>query len=107
MNMEADDGGINEGRGYACEIVAWQFLTYLSQHELIDFLLYELPIPNDGDDDTDAEHGTQPAHHPPRTPPDERTALLQGQDTPSQSRFRPPHRPNVSTVTNPYQMDTL
>ena len=41
--MEPDDRGINETRSYACEIVAWRFLTHLSEHELIDYLLYELP----------------------------------------------------------------
>lgn len=38
-----DDHGINETRGYACEIVAWRFLTHLSAAELIDYLLHELP----------------------------------------------------------------
>ena len=38
-----DDHGINETRGYACEIVAWRFLTHLSGAELIDYLLHELP----------------------------------------------------------------
>ena len=41
--MENDDRGINETRGFACEIVAWRFLTHLSEHELIDYLLSELP----------------------------------------------------------------
>lgn len=38
-----DDRGVNEARGYACEIVAWRFVTHLSEREAIDFLLYELP----------------------------------------------------------------
>lgn len=42
-SAEQDDRGINESRGYACEIVAWRFLTHLSEHELIDYLLHELP----------------------------------------------------------------
>lgn len=42
--MESDDDrGVNEARGYACEIVAWRFVTHLSEREAIDFLLYELP----------------------------------------------------------------
>lgn len=42
--MEADDNrGIDETRGYACEYVAWRFITQLSGREAIDFLLYELP----------------------------------------------------------------
>ena len=41
--MENDDRGIYETRGFACEIVAWRFLSHLSEHELIDYLLGELP----------------------------------------------------------------
>ncbi|KAL9120427.1 MAG: hypothetical protein Q9187_003020 [Circinaria calcarea] len=41
--LDPDERGLNETRGYACEIVAWRFLTSLSQSELIDYLLYELP----------------------------------------------------------------
>ena len=40
---EQDDRGVNETRGYACEIVSWRFLAHLSEHELIDYLLHELP----------------------------------------------------------------
>lgn len=42
-SREDDDRGINEARGYACEIVAWRFLTPLSEQEIIDVLLYEVP----------------------------------------------------------------
>ena len=45
-NMENDDRGIWETRGHACEIVAWRFLTYLSEKEAIDYLLHELPGSN-------------------------------------------------------------
>lgn len=42
--IEADDNrGIYESRGYACEYVAWRFVTQLSSRETIDVLLYELP----------------------------------------------------------------
>jgi hypothetical protein len=34
---------VNLARGYACEYVAWRFITHLSGRELINFLLYELP----------------------------------------------------------------
>ena len=43
-SVEQDDRGINEARGFACEIVAWRFLTYLSEPELIDYLLHEVPL---------------------------------------------------------------
>ncbi|KAL9589856.1 MAG: hypothetical protein Q9203_001347 [Teloschistes exilis] len=42
-NAEEDDRGVFRTRGFACEIVAWRFLTHLSQHELIDYLLSEIP----------------------------------------------------------------
>lgn len=38
-----DDRGLNLTRGYACEFVAWRFVTHLSGREAIDFLLFELP----------------------------------------------------------------
>jgi hypothetical protein len=40
-----DDWGLNESRGAACEFIAWQFLCHLNQHETIEFLLEELPMP--------------------------------------------------------------
>ncbi|KAF2121480.1 hypothetical protein BDV96DRAFT_564336 [Lophiotrema nucula] len=43
LEEASDEPGVNQGRGYACEYVAWQFLTNLSEREAIDFLLYELP----------------------------------------------------------------
>ena len=44
VNADADiDAGLNDSRALACELVAWQFLTFLSEKELIDYLLYELP----------------------------------------------------------------
>ncbi|KAH0542017.1 hypothetical protein FGG08_003566 [Glutinoglossum americanum] len=41
--LEPDDRRINETRGLACEIVAWRFLARLSERDIVDFLLYELP----------------------------------------------------------------
>ncbi|KAL8732508.1 MAG: hypothetical protein Q9166_002722 [cf. Caloplaca sp. 2 TL-2023] len=41
-NVENDDRGVFQTRGFACEIVAWRFLTHLAEHELIDFLLTEV-----------------------------------------------------------------
>ena len=43
-NAESDaDSALNDSRALACELVAWQFLTFLSEKELIDYLLHELP----------------------------------------------------------------
>ncbi|PGH18424.1 hypothetical protein AJ79_00493 [Helicocarpus griseus UAMH5409] len=41
-NQEDDYWGLNESRGYACEFVGWQFLTYLSRRDTIEYLLEEL-----------------------------------------------------------------
>jgi hypothetical protein len=46
-SMENDGSGINDSRALACEFVAWQFLTFLSEKELMDYLLYELPLQNE------------------------------------------------------------
>ena len=51
-SFDNDDRGINEARGYACEYVAWRFLTHLSERELIEYLLYELPQPAHGSENT-------------------------------------------------------
>ncbi|KAH6659412.1 hypothetical protein BKA67DRAFT_652642 [Truncatella angustata] len=40
-----DDKGIGEARANACEIVAWRFLTRLSEREAVEFCLYEIPDP--------------------------------------------------------------
>ncbi|PYH49528.1 uncharacterized protein BP01DRAFT_400975 [Aspergillus saccharolyticus JOP 1030-1] len=44
-NAAENDWGLNEGRGYACEYVAWQFLCHMNQRETIEYLLEELPSP--------------------------------------------------------------
>ncbi|KAF1985089.1 hypothetical protein K402DRAFT_422385 [Aulographum hederae CBS 113979] len=53
-----DDRGVNETRGFACEIVAWRFVSNLSRRETIHQLLYELPSSSiDSDSPPDAEAG--------------------------------------------------
>ncbi|KAH7353228.1 hypothetical protein B0T11DRAFT_286462 [Plectosphaerella cucumerina] len=37
--------GFAEARANACEIVAWRFLTRLSEREAVDYCLYEIPDP--------------------------------------------------------------
>lgn len=55
-SLEHDDHGINETRGYACEYVAWRFLTRLSRYDLIDYLLNQLPASsNSADHPVDVE----------------------------------------------------
>lgn len=71
LEESSDEPGVNEARGYACEYVAWQFLTTLTERDTIDFLLYEIqprPSPSDRGSDTDGEQDEVPAS--------ERSALL-------------------------------
>lgn len=48
---EQDDPRLTQTRAYACELVAWQLLTFLSERELIDYLLYELPCSDEDEGD--------------------------------------------------------
>ncbi|KAI1468861.1 uncharacterized protein F4812DRAFT_458387 [Daldinia caldariorum] len=64
-----DSRGISEARADACEIVAWRFLTRISEREAVEFCLHEV---TDG-----AQNGT-PAHEEPADggESNEQTALL-------------------------------
>ncbi|KAK1749846.1 calcium channel YVC1 [Echria macrotheca] len=42
----SEDKGLSDARANACEIVAWRFLTHLSEREAVDFCLYEIPEPS-------------------------------------------------------------
>lgn len=48
-DAERDDysQGLAETRSNACEIVAWRFLTRLSEREAVDYCLYEIPDPHE------------------------------------------------------------
>lgn len=39
----SDDRGISQSRGFACELVAWRFVTHVTHWEAIDLLCYQLP----------------------------------------------------------------
>ncbi|KAF9874630.1 ion transporter [Colletotrichum karsti] len=41
--------GLCEARANACEIVAWRFLTRLSEREAVDYCLYEIPDPKESE----------------------------------------------------------
>ncbi|KAI4205686.1 MAG: hypothetical protein LQ350_000183 [Teloschistes chrysophthalmus] len=63
-NAEEDDRGVFQTRGFACEIVAWRFLTHLSEHELIDYLLSEIPplLPaSNVSSDVEQDHDPRPS----------------------------------------------
>jgi hypothetical protein len=67
--LESDDRGLNETRANACEIVAWRFLTQVSERDAVDFCLYELPPVQATEESSDANGIEGEA--------DERTDLLQ------------------------------
>ncbi|KAF1927867.1 uncharacterized protein M421DRAFT_162320 [Didymella exigua CBS 183.55] len=59
LEETSDEPGVNQARGYACEFVAWQFLNSLTDRDVIDFLLLELPpTPS-----PDSEPSSRPADH--------------------------------------------
>ncbi|KAI1156746.1 ion transporter [Nemania diffusa] len=78
-----DGRGLSDARANACEIVAWRFLTRLSEREVVDFCLYEIPDPcNRYNAPSDEEHAAGGGN-------DELTALLGGASIPSEaSRHR-------------------
>jgi hypothetical protein len=103
-----DDRGINETRGLACEIVAWRFLARLSERDIIEFLLYELPqVSPNQDQPADEERGEDEMggqHHQWPTI-DENTSLLTGLPIPERRRQRLP-RP-ISHVGSYHAEDCL
>lgn len=77
LEETSDEPGVNQARGYACEFVAWQFLNSLTDRDVIDFLLIELPsAPSPGSDpaSNSVEHSHQNGHN--ATQFSERTTLL-------------------------------
>ncbi|KAI0175823.1 hypothetical protein GGR52DRAFT_538299 [Hypoxylon sp. FL1284] len=79
-----DGRGISEARANACEIVAWRFLTRLSEREAVDFCLYEIP---DTYEEGDPFRDGDPAD---RGESNEQTALLghlAGHSSPDRNRF--------------------
>ncbi|KAJ2988520.1 hypothetical protein NUW58_g3931 [Xylaria curta] len=80
-----DGRGLSDARANACEIVAWRFLTRLSELEVVEFCLYEIPGPCDKDNTSvDEEYAVEGEN-------DERTTLLRGVRASSESPHRPEH----------------
>ena len=94
LGTESDDIELKQSRGYACELVAWQFLTYLSERELIEYLLSELPDGKHQHNESDTESGCSTDRGF-----DERSPLLGGESSPI-SPLKPPGRvvPRLSTM---------
>lgn len=90
LEEASEEPGVNEARGYACEFVAWQFLTNLSEREAIDFLLYELPPTSssarshENAQDIDTGHGNGNGHS---TGNEETPLLNSSHSVPTQSYF--------------------
>ena len=96
MGMNDDDSELNESRGFACEIVAFRFLTFLSEKELIDYLLFELPqLDSDQNGSQQQRRGATSASS---SGSNESTALLQDQhENYSGNHFKPPRRANAGS----------
>ena len=83
-----EDKGLNEARANACEIVAWRFLTHLSEREAVDYCLYEIPDPKDDE---------EPSPTDEEATVDERTALLgQALHSAGGSSRRTPEQPGAN-----------
>ena len=107
--MEVDGTGLNESRGSACEIVAWQLLTYLSERELIDYLLFELPrlgSESEQSNNVEGQHASKISSRGVGREEDvnESTALLQ-QPWSASAPFRPP-RQIANTSSSDPEVDT-
>lgn len=59
-----EDKGLNDARANSCEIVAWRFLTHLSEREAVDYCLYEIPdaTPSEAHVSGDEEEGEVDEH---------------------------------------------
>ncbi|RMZ76905.1 hypothetical protein DV738_g4701, partial [Chaetothyriales sp. CBS 135597] len=89
------DAGLSQSRALACELVGWQLLTFLSQKDLIDFLLYELPPQaNAKPDDTLPRHRSMASLDGDDNDDDEARPLLQRRPT----RYAPLDPPRPLTV---------
>jgi hypothetical protein len=106
ISADNDDDGLSESRGLACELVAWQFLTFLSEKELIDYLLYELPRSSSGAENPGLRTQRQNGNGSPilTQEADESTSLLPQEQDVNYNNFHPPERdiPSSSSAT---QMD--
>lgn len=77
LEETSDEPGVNQARGYACEFVAWQFLNSLTDRDVIDFLLLELPptlSPTAASSSNEVDASHQNGHH--STQSNEQTPLL-------------------------------
>jgi hypothetical protein len=90
--LDVDDRGTNETRANACEIVAWRFLTRISERDAVDYCLYELPAP---------PATPQPEEDTCGLDSDERSSLL------PQFRARDPTTPTTPTRPGSKRVELL
>ncbi|KAF2129597.1 hypothetical protein P153DRAFT_366988 [Dothidotthia symphoricarpi CBS 119687] len=81
LEETSDDPGVNQARGYACEFVAWQFLNNLTDRDIIDFLLVELPPASSPGSDRDEESAHSSHNGRNTNQPGEQTPLLSGSNS--------------------------
>jgi hypothetical protein len=87
-----EDKGLNEARASACEIVAWRFLTHLSEREAVDYCLYEIPDPKCS--------GTRSGSDEEEAAADEHSPLLEQVVETAVSSARRARRETVSSKRN-------
>lgn len=80
-SLQDEDGRhLNTSRAYACEVVAWRFVTCLPEDNVIQYLLNELPpvTPDPDEDDAEALAGDESHEHGEMAyeTSDERTPLI-------------------------------
>ncbi|KAI9803389.1 MAG: hypothetical protein M1833_000908 [Piccolia ochrophora] len=100
--IEPDDRGVSETRAHVCEIAAWRFVSSLSKHDRVDYLLYELPrpetdAPNEGHM-LDAENGQMDSNRQHEHTDNEQTPLLEN-DGVGQSRAGLPGAPTSHSTS--------
>ena len=91
-----DRHGINNARALACEVVAIECVGYLSEHDVVQYLSYEVPGKKEGDnheDESDAEEGNA----------ESTTGLLRGAGVP----ITPGTSVPASGVTTPINSDDI
>lgn len=64
-DTDDENRGICEARANACEIVAWRFLTRLSEREAVDYCLYEIPEPDYEDEEHQEPCDEEAGEHSP------------------------------------------
>jgi hypothetical protein len=105
-STDSEDSDLNESRGLACELVAWQFLTYLSEKELIDYCLYELP-PASNDKSTRSAHNSRNGTvNRSGSPSGESDPLLEPRSS-NYDGLGPPGRTTFSDETQPVDLQQV